>query len=100
MTHSVYFWLRDDLSAEDSATFESELLKLPSIESVKTGHIAKSAGTPERPVTDKSFSYYLHLEFDSVDAHNAYQVDPAHDHFVDSCKTMWEKVVIYDTEAL
>ena len=98
MTHSVYFWLRQDLQDSDTAAFKAELRKLPSIASVRSGYIGKSAGTPERPVTEKSFTFYLHLEFDSVEDHNAYQVDPAHDHFVETCKEMWEKVTIFDTE--
>ncbi len=95
MTHSVYFWLRADA---DHTAFEIAARKLLTIKSVRTGHIAKTAATPVRPVTEKSFSYYLHLEFDSVAAHDSYQIDPVHDTFVEQCKAMWDKVVIYDTE--
>ena len=98
MIHTVFFWLKDGLSDEQKSFFESELGKLPLIETVGSGAIGKPAPTEERPVTDHSFSYHLSLNFGSVGDHNAYQVHPEHDAFVAACKDLWERVLVYDSE--
>jgi hypothetical protein len=98
MIHTVFFWLKDGLSDEQTAYFESELAKLPTIATVGAGAIGKPAPTEVRPVTDHSFSYHLSLSFDSIAAHDAYQVHPDHDAFVANCKDLWERVLVYDAE--
>ncbi len=98
MIHTVFFWLKDGLSDEQRAFFGSELAKLPAIETVGSGVIGKPAPTDERPVTDHSFSYHLSLSFDSIAEHDAYQVHPDHDAFVDRCKDLWQRVIVYDSE--
>ncbi len=98
MIHSVYFWLRDDLTEAERSAFDSGVRALQDIAVVQRGFVGTPAATPERPVTDKSFSYFLQLEFASVADHDAYQVDPDHEKFVDACRTFWSKVVIYDSE--
>ena len=69
-----------------------------SIDSVDRGTLGKTALTPEREVTDKSFTYHLSLSFSNIGAHNAYQDDSIHKDFVSKCKDMWERVIVYDTE--
>lgn len=98
MIHTVFFWLKPGLSDERVAFFESELAKLPSIDTVANGYIGKPAPTEVRPVTDHSFSYHLSLGFDSIEAHNAYQIHPEHDVFVEKCKDLWDRVLVYDSE--
>ena len=98
MIHTVFFWLKDGLSDEQVTLFESELAKLPQIETVASGKIGKPAPTETRPVTDNSFSYHLSLTFDSIADHDAYQVHADHDAFIDSCKDLWARVVVYDSE--
>jgi hypothetical protein len=100
MTHTVFFWLNPRLTPDQVATFESEATKLLSIDVVQGGFVGKPAATPVRPVTDKSFTYALQLEFASVDDHNTYQDHPDHHAFVHACKVFWDKVVVYDTEAV
>ena len=98
MIHTVFFWLKDGLSDDQIARFESELAKLPEIDVVGAGVIGKPAATEARPVTDHSFSYHLSLTFASIDDHNTYQVHPEHDAFVANCKELWDRVVVYDSE--
>jgi hypothetical protein len=98
MIHTVFFWLKDGLSDEQVAYFESELAKLPSIDAVASGATGKPAATEPRPVTDDSFSYHLSLTFDSIADQDAYQVHPDHSVFVANCKDLWERVVVYDSE--
>ena len=101
MTHSVYFWLKSDVTAEQRALFEAELALLPQIGYIKSGFIGKPAKTEARPVTDHSFDYSLILEFKNMEDHEFYQSDcKDHQRFVDTCKPFFGKVIVYDSEAL
>ena len=97
MTHNVFFWLKDNQNIE---LFESEAIKLTKINSVNYGTLGKSACTPEREVTDKSFTYHLSLNFPDIKSHNDYQEDLTHKEFVKKCHQMWEKVIVFDTEEI
>lgn len=101
MIHNVYFWLKNDMTAEQVATFESELKKLPQISYLAAGAVGKPAATEARPVTDHSFSYSLTLTFKTMADHEFYQKDcPDHQRFVDLCKPFFERVIVYDTQEL
>jgi hypothetical protein len=97
MVHNVFFWLKPD---SDPATFESAAKALLEIDLVRGGSVGKSAATPERSVNDKSFSYHLAIDFDSVADHDAYQTHPEHNRFVNACKDLWDRVVVYDSESV
>jgi hypothetical protein len=73
--HAVYFWLRDDLSVEDRATFETLVRELPSIEHVTRGYIGVPADTT-REIVDRSYSLAEILIFEDRAAHDAYQAHP------------------------
>ncbi|MFP6872809.1 MAG: Dabb family protein [Verrucomicrobiales bacterium] len=94
MIHNVYFWLEEDANEEK---FETGAKSLLDIGVVERGSVGKLAGTPERPVTDKSFHYHLSLQFASIEDHNAYQNHPSHHAFVENCKALWNRVVVYDS---
>lgn len=97
MEHHVYFWLKEERkNAGDRDLFEKGLADLYQIKEVAGGVWGQSAQTPERPVTDKSFDYALSMRFETIDDHNVYQADPAHDVFVDSFKDWWQKVLVMD----
>ena len=99
MEHHVYFWLKDEFkTAENCAAFEKALDELLKVGEISGGLWGKSAATPERSVTDKSFDYALSVTFDSIEKHNAYQVHPDHDVFVDAYKSWWEQVRIMDID--
>ena len=101
MIHTVFFWLKEDLSEADRATFESELKRLPEIDYLDFGKVGKPADTAERPVTDHSFDFSLVLSFKTMEDHDRYQTnDAAHDRFINTCKEFWARVVVYDTEVL
>lgn len=98
MIHNVYFWLKQDLSAEQVEIFEAELIALKTIDYLEHGFVGKPAPTDERPVTDHTFSYSLTLHFKNLEDHNFYQADcPKHKRFVDICKPFFERVIVYDT---
>lgn len=99
--HSVYFWLRKDLTSAERALFDSEVRKLAGISYLEGSYVGTPAPTASRPVTDHSFDYSALLHFKSMEEHNFYQGGcPDHTRFVTVCKPLWERVVIYDTVPL
>lgn len=95
LIHTVFFWLKPEA---DKAVFASALDALAKIDLIKETRIGTPGATEARPVVDQSWTYVIHLAFNSVADHDAYQVHPDHDVFIADCKEMWEKVVIYDAE--
>lgn len=96
--HSVFFWLTPGLSDEQKASFVEGMKALFDIDVVKHGSYGTAAATPTRPVTDNTYDYSLFLEFDSVEDHNSYQVDPDHDVFVKEFSPWFATVKIFDAE--
>ena len=102
MIHSVFFWLKKELTSEQRTTFEKELVKLKEITYLVHGFVGKPAPTEDRPpVTDHSFDYSLTLHFKNLADHEHYQkACEQHLHFVSTCKELWERVTVYDTSPL
>jgi hypothetical protein len=97
MIHSVYFWLKQDLTEEQRALFETELMAVQGIDYLAHGFVGKPALTEPRPVTDHSFSYSLLLHFKNMKDHEFYQKEcPKHQRFINTCRTFWDRVVVYD----
>ena len=98
--HVVYFWFHNPDNTEEKAFFEASLKKfLNQSEYAKTNFI----GTPPkatRDVVDDSFTYNLILTFDSAAAQEAYQNEAAHLVFIEECKHLWKKVVVYDANGV
>jgi hypothetical protein len=93
--HSVYFWLRDDLSPAGKTTFIEGIRSLGTIDSVEQAFIGVPAGT-NREIIDQTYSYALVVSFANAAAHDDYQVHPIHDAFRENCGGSWKKIVIYD----
>ncbi|MEP6669332.1 MAG: Dabb family protein [Chthoniobacter sp.] len=101
LIHSAYFWLKKDLTAEDRATFESELQLLTQITYLERAFAGKPAATEERPVTDHSFDYATSFHFKTLADHEFYQAGcQDHARFVAKCKAFFERVVVYDVAPL
>ncbi len=98
LVHSVFFWLKPDLTAEQRADFDRGVATLANIAAVEKVYIGKPARTEKRPVIDDSYSCALTVLLKDVAAHDAYQVDPIHLKFVADCKEYWTRVQIYDAE--
>ncbi len=96
LVHSVFFWLKPDLSSAQRAEFERGVQSLARIAAVEHCYIGTPAGTEKRPSIDASYSVALTVLFKDVAAHDAYQIDPIHLAFVDACKTFWTRAQIYD----
>jgi hypothetical protein len=97
--HHVFFWLKPSNTSEEVQKFEKSVSSLKEIKSVKLADIGKPAVT-DRPVIDTTYSYSLLLVFDSLAAHDEYQVDPVHLQFVADCSALWDRVLIYDSETI
>ena len=96
-THVVYFWLKHPDSAADREKFETSIKQfMRATQYAKTRHVGV-APIASRDVVDDSFTYSLTLSFESAEAQKKYQAEPAHTVFVETCKDLWAKVIVYDS---
>jgi hypothetical protein len=98
LVHSVYFWLKPDLTTTQRAEFQRGVESLRKIKAIKKLYIGVPAKTEKRPVIESSYSLSLTVIVKDVAGHDAYQVDPIHLAFVKSCKSYWTRVQIYDAD--
>lgn len=95
--HTVYFWLKKDLSPSQRAEFRAGVDTLQGVPSADAVYVGIPAATA-RPVVDRTYDVALVVLLKNLAAHDAYQVDPVHRAFVEQFSSFWEKVVIYDSE--
>ena len=93
--HSVYYWLRPDLTAEQHQTFCACVHSLTTIETVQQAYYGGPAPI-ERSVIERGYSLGLIVLFADQAAHDQYQVHPIHQRFREQCSALWSKVVVYD----
>lgn len=96
LVHSVFFWLRPELTEAQRAEFRAGVESLAGIAAIEKIYVGTPAATEKRPVIDDSYSLALTVICRDVAAHDAYQVDPIHLAFVNRFKTFWSRVQIYD----
>jgi len=98
--HVVYFWLKNPDSEADRAKFEIAIKQF--MEDSKYAKTSSVGIAPKatRDVVDDSFTYSLILSFESAEAQKKYQAEEAHTIFVDTCKDLWENVIVYDSVPL
>jgi hypothetical protein len=94
--HHVYFWLQNPGSADDLKALTEGLRSLTSIQTIASFHIGKPAGT-NRDVIETSYSLSWLILFRNAADQESYQTDPVHLKFVENCKHLWSKVVVYDS---
>jgi hypothetical protein len=97
--HTVYFWLKSDLTAAQHQACIDGIKSLIGIKTVRFGHFGKPAST-DRPVIERGYTYALVVAFDDQAGHDFYQEVDVHDRFRKNCGTFWQKVVIYDSVTL
>ena len=98
LVHTVFFWLKKDApkSARKQLVADCrKYLKTPTVSHLWAGPVA---GTPVREVVDATYDVGLTVVFDSVAAHDAYQVHPEHLKFIKRNKQHWLKVRVYDVQ--
>ncbi|MDT0605806.1 Dabb family protein [Croceitalea rosinachiae] len=98
--HIVYFWFKDPANVKDKTHFEVSLKKfLSTSKYAKTNFI----GTPPkatRDVVDGTFTYSLIVTFESAEAQQSYQEEDVHLVFIEECKHLWDKVLVYDSNGI
>ncbi len=98
LVHTVYFWLKPELTAQQRADFRKGVESLGGIKAVDKLYVGAPAKTPKRPIIEDTYSIGLTVVCKDIAAHDAYQIDPIHLAFVNGFKTFWNKVQIYDAE--
>jgi hypothetical protein len=98
LIHTVFFWLKPELTAVQRAEFRRGVESLGGIKSVEKIYVGAPAATERRPIIDHTYDVALTVICQDVAAHDAYQVDPIHLAFVANFKTCWTRVQIYDAE--
>ena len=96
LIHSVYFWLKDELSTGEVEEFRAGLETLKEIDLARDVQVGKPAGTTPRPMLDSSYDMGLVVLLDDVAAHDAYQAHPLHEAFLEKFAPYWKKVLVYD----
>ena len=98
LVHTVYFYLKPELSADQRATFQREVARLGSIPEVGAFYLGAPAKVTPRPVVDLSFTWSITCVFADVAQHDRYQSHPVHQEFIARCKELWARVQVYDAE--
>lgn len=98
LVHTVFFWLKKELSADQVAQFRAGVESLKGIDSAEAAYVGTPAETAERPVIDQSYDVCLTVILKDIPAHDAYQADPIHQKFIGQFKDFWETVKVYDAD--
>lgn len=98
LVHSVFFYLKPDVTEAEKGDFFEGLQTLEAIPSVKGFYIGTPAATPQRPVIDTAYGAALTVIFDDVAGHDVYGPHPTHEAFIAKYKHLWDKVVVYDAD--
>jgi hypothetical protein len=97
LAHNVYFTLNDATDAAKAKLIQAckkYLSGHPGTLFFACGTLAKDLA---RPVNDRDFDVGLHVIFESQAAHDAYQVAPRHEKFIEENKPNWKKVRVFDS---
>jgi len=100
ISHHVFFWLKNPESKEDRDKLIAGLKKLSKIETIRELYVGVPAATEERGVVDNTYGVSELMFFSDLEGQKTYQDHPLHQAFVKECSPLWEKVVVYDTQAV
>lgn len=95
--HTVFFWLKEDVTPTQRTDFEDGMIALGQIESIGKYYMGVPADT-DRDVVDSGYDYAWIVHFQDGAAEEEYQVDSIHLDFIEKYRDLWEKVVVYDTD--
>lgn len=100
LQHTVYFYLKEDVTTDEREEFEEGLIELLAIEEVHDYQIGIPANTEEREVTDHSFGYSFFSWFENLEDYKVYAEHPVHLEFIDKYEGLWADVRVYDSEVI
>jgi hypothetical protein len=98
LAHNVYFTLTDNSESAKQALLaacKKYLANHPGIVFFACGTLQDEMA---RPVNVRDFDVSLHVMFDSIKSHNAYQDAPIHHRFVDENRANWKQVRVFDSQ--
>lgn len=98
LSHMVYFTLHDESPASIDAMIAAchkYLNHHPGLVYFSVGKLNKSLA---RPVNDHGYHIALNVVFDSMESHDAYQIEPRHLKFIEEHKPSWKQVRIFDSD--
>ena len=91
LVHTVLFWLKKDLEADQVARFLEGVESLKNISSAEAVYVGTPSETPERPVIDTSYDVCLTVILKDIPAHDAYQTAERHLQFIEENKEKWTR---------
>lgn len=97
LIHTVFFWLKEDITEEEQLKFIAGVKSLQSISHIQTSYTGEAAITEERGVVDNSYDMAWICQFEKPSDQEAYQIDPVHLKFIEDCGELWTKVIVYDS---
>ena len=98
LAHNDYFTLHDNSEAAQQtmiAACKKYLSSLPGIVFFACGTLQQELS---RPVNVRDFDIALHVVFESLAAHDAYQDSPPHHQFVAENQENWKEVRVLDSQ--
>lgn len=95
LVHTVFFWMKSDVTDAQKSEFLIGLRTLVEIDEIESSYVGVPADT-RRPVIDSSYSFSITLIFRTKSDQDAYQSHPNHLLFIDRYSDLWERVVVYD----
>jgi quinol monooxygenase YgiN len=97
LVHDVYFSLKDNSDAAKERLVEACAKYLSDHPGIVWFDAAVRAKEFDRPVNDQDFDVALHLVFRDKAAHDAYQVAPKHQQFIEESQDNWKQVRVFDS---
>jgi hypothetical protein len=97
LAHNVYFALNDNSEAAKEALVAAGKTYLKDHPGVIFFAIGTLQPELQRPVNVLDFDVALHVVFDSLASHDAYQDAPLHHQFIAENKPNWKQVRVFDS---
>jgi hypothetical protein len=94
--HHVFFWLENPENEADKAALVNGLQVLRTVPGLLQSHIGAPAPA-DRDVIDSSYSISWLTVFAAQEDEVIYQNHPIHLAFVNNCKHLWKRVLVYDS---
>jgi len=95
--HDVYFTLNDASSAARQKLVDGCRQYLSGHEGMVSFAAGVRAEEMKRDVNDAGFDVSLHVYFRDKAAHDAYQEHPRHKQFIESMRSNWKAVRVFDS---
>jgi len=98
--HTVYFWLNNPDSKDDQKKFEKAIGKFMKKSKYSDTRYVGKPPKATRDVVDDSFTYALIVSFKSAKDQEKYQKEKAHLEFIEDAQSLWNKVIVYDSQGI